>query len=203
MFEVTLRNDAGPWDHLDARDTASGAIAGYCRLLSPIGARRAAPCAAQREFDTALLIVLRERLVEVAGPVLDHRFPAEPVMDALWGAIARYLIERRLDHVFAAPEVSTNDGGHVAASLHRQAWHRAMSPEDYRVFPRRRLPIESLSDTRRVQPPPVLKSFLDRGAWLCGEPAFDPEREHAAFPLLLPLARMQDRHARRFLAEAA
>jgi putative hemolysin len=190
-------------DRLVVRDVEADRIAGSCRVTSPRDALRAGGNAAGKSFDLALLIVLRERLVELDEPWIDPRYPAEQVLTALLGALTRYLIDHRFDHVLATPEVSTRDGGHVAASLHRQAWVRSMSPDDYRVFPRRRLPLERLSDTRSVSAPPVLKSFLERGAWVCGEPAFDPWRDHAAFPLLLPLARMQDRHARRFLAEAA
>jgi putative hemolysin len=192
-----------PCDHLVVREARAGRIVARCRVLSPLQALRNGGNLAGADFDLALLIVLRERMVEVEDPALAIGCRPEAVMSAVWSAIARYLIDRRLDYVLATPRVSTRDGGHVAASLHRQAWLRAMSPEDYRVFPRRRLPLERLSDMRPVTAPPVLKSFLERGAWLCGEPALDPRREHAAFPMLVPLARLQDRHTRRFLAEAA
>src|SRR5205085_6470501 len=132
-------------DRLVVRHVESDRVAGSCRVIPPREALRVGGNPAAKSFDLALLIVLRERLVEIDQPCIDPRYPADQVATALLGAITRYLIEHRFDHVLATPEVSTLDGGHVAASLHRQAWVRSMSPDDYRVFPRRRLPIESLS----------------------------------------------------------
>jgi len=42
-----------------------------------------------------------------------------------------------------------------------------------------------------------------RRAWVCGEPTWDRDFDRADIPLLLPLARMQARAARTFLAVAA
>lgn len=190
-------------DYIAVRDVAEERVIAACRVVSPRDALRAGGGPAADAFDVALLIVLRDRLVEVDRPAMDPRYPADAVLAMLWSAIARYLIDHGLDYVLAAPEVSARDGGHIAASIFREHWVRAMSPEDYRVFPHRRLPLETLSDTRAAAPPAVLRSYLERGAWVCGEPAHDASREQAAFPLLLPLARMQEQNARRFLADAA
>jgi len=48
-----------------------------------------------------------------------------------------------------------------------------------------------------------LQGWLRLGAWVCGEPAWNPELHTADIPLLLPLCRLRSRHARRFLAAAA
>ena len=52
----------------------------------------------------------------------------------------------------------------------------------------------------RVSAPPALvKGYLRAGAWVCGEPAWDPEFNTADFFLLLPLANVAPRYARHFL----
>jgi putative hemolysin len=189
-------------DHLVVRDTKSGAIVGAYRILPPRDARKAGGYSADRDFDLALLIVLRERMVEVDRPCVDPVYPFESVMTYLWSALARYLIENRFDYVFGTADVTLRDGGHAAASIHRMACARFASPEDYRVFPRRHLPLDSLSVTRPVTLPPLLKGYLDLGAWVCGEPALIAETGNAEFPVLLPLARMRGGDARDFLARA-
>jgi putative hemolysin len=189
-------------DHLVVRDCKTADVIGAYRLLSPVDARRARGLYADRDFDLALLIVLRERLVEVDRPCVSPLYPFQSVMTHLWSALARYLIENRLDYVFGTAGVALRDGGHIAASTHRMASTRFISPEDYRVFPRRRLPLDSLSVTRPLILPPLLKGYLDLGAWVCGEPALVPETGSAEFPILLPLARMQGGDARDFLAKA-
>ena len=189
-------------EHLVVRDVRSDDIIGAYRILGPADARRHGGYHADPAFDLALLIVLRDRMVEVDRPCVHPRFPFESVMTHLWSALARYLIEHRHDYVLGTASVSLRDGGHVAASIYRMACARFMSPDDYRVFPRQRLPLEGLSDTRRVQFPPVLKGYLDLGAWVCGEPALNRIEGTADFPILMPLARMQGRDARDFLAKA-
>ncbi|HEX7606234.1 MAG TPA: GNAT family N-acyltransferase [Usitatibacter sp.] len=189
-------------DHLVVRDAKSGDVAGAYRILSPGDARRAGGYMAERDFDLALLVVLRERMVEIDRPCVDPRYPYASVMTHLWSALARYLIENRYDYVFGAASVTLRDGGHAAASIHRVACARFVSPEDYRVFPRRHLPLDSLCMTRPVTLPPLLKGYLDLGAWVCGEPALVAETDSAQFPILLPLARMRGGDARDFLAKA-
>jgi putative hemolysin len=189
-------------EHLVVRDTDSDELVGACRVLSPRDAMRAGGYHADLHFDTALLIVLRDRMVEIDAPCVHPHYRFENVVTHLWSALARYLIENRHDYLLGSAAVPLLDGGHVAASAYRIACARFLSPDDYRVFPRRRLPLETLSDTRAVTPPPLLKCYLELGAWVCGEPAHLLDTATAEFPILLPLARMQGRHARSFLAQA-
>lgn len=170
-------------------------------IFAPGDTRRAYP--AEACFDLAMLDVLRDRMVEV-GPA-----PPVPTLRPAKGAaltfsdLARYLVENGFDYVLASVGVGISDGGHTAASLFRAISERSMSPEDMRVVPRRRLPLETLTDTLDARPADLLRAFLDRGAWICGEPASDARAERADLPMLLPLARMRDPFARRFLSLAA
>jgi len=97
-------------DHLVARDAKSGDVVGAYRILSPGDARRAGGYMAERDFDLALLVVLRERMVEIDRPCVDPRYPYASVMTHLWSALARYLIENRYDYVFGAASVTLRDG---------------------------------------------------------------------------------------------
>jgi putative hemolysin len=191
------------YEHLIVADVLRDRVVGTCRILSPEGARRAAGFSAEQRFDLQLLEVLRHRMVEVEHACLDPDYPAGPVRSLLWSALAQYLIERGHDYVMGGATLSVSDGGSAAASVYRLACADHLSPEDYRVFPRLRLPIEHLCDTLPVSAPSPLKGFLDMGAWVCGEPAWDVDSRSAELPILLPLARMQGRHARHFLAHAA
>jgi putative hemolysin len=189
-------------EHLVVRESESGEIVGSCRILSPRDAQRAGGNEADRHFDTALLIVLRERMVEIDGPCVHPHYRFDSVAAYLWAALARYLIDNRHDYLLAMAGVSLRDGGHLAASTHRLACARFLSPDDYRVFPHERLPLDAFSDTRHVTLPPLLKGHIERGAWICGEPAYAARSDEARFPVLLPLARMQGRDARQFLSRA-
>lgn len=187
-------------DHLVVQD--EGRVIGACRVLPPRNLKRWRAYRAERDFDLALLIVLRERMVEIDRPAVHEDYSFDLVAGYLWSALARYLIVNRYDHVFATAGVRLVDGGHMAASMHRMACLRYRAPEDYCVYPRERLPLESLSIGRTLTLSSYFRSVLEQGAWGCGEPALVRPHACADFPLLLPLARMQGREARTFLSKA-
>jgi putative hemolysin len=189
--------------HLVVRDSGSDEILGACRVRIPHEARWAGGYRLQEKFDLDLLRVLSERMVEVSGVQVHPDHGSGSILPRLGSTLARFLVESRHDYVLASACVSLADGGHNAASIHRDGSLRSLSPEDLRVYPLRRLSLETLRDTVRPAPPPLLKAYLSLGAWICGDPAWDEESNCADFPLLLPLARMRGRYARQFLATAA
>jgi putative hemolysin len=177
-------------------------LVGACRVLPP-GNVKDSRYRAEQIFDMALLIVLRDRMVEIDRPAVHPAYSFDLVVRHLWSALARYLIANRYDHVFTTAGIRLIDGGHEAASMHRMALLRFRPPEDYIVYPRERLPLEGLSIGRTLTMPPLFSSLLEQGAWVCGEPALVRDHGCADFPLLLPLARMQGREARDFVEKAS
>lgn len=190
-------------DHLLVRDLRSQRVVCACSLLPPGIVETAGGYEAGRIFDLAMLDVLRGRIVELGGPRIDRGYRAGPVLHHVWSSLARYLVEHGYDYVLATVQMPVGDGGHAAASAFRSVSESHMSPEDLRAIPRRRLPLEALRSFLPQDPPPLLRAWLDLGAWICGEPALDPDFGRAAIALLLPLARMRSRYARQFLARAA
>ena len=51
--------------------------------------------------------------------------------------------------------------------------------------------------------PPLIKGYLWVGAWVCGQPAWDPDFNTADLLLLLPMSRMNSRYMRHFVKPAA
>jgi hypothetical protein len=141
----------------------------------------------ERHFDLAWLAPLRERLLEAPDP----GDPGEPGMRRLGEALSRRLLELGRDHLI------------VAAPLERPVPLDAAlctAPADLRVFPL--LPLAP-APAFAWDPPPAIRAWLGLGAWICGEAGWNAELQRAEVPLLLPLARMRTRHARRFLSIAA
>lgn len=54
----------------------------------------------------------------------------------------------------------------------------------------------------RASMPPLLRGYLRLGAWVCGEPAYDPDFNVADLYVLLSLDRMHPRYLRHFLGES-
>ncbi|WDZ85091.1 GNAT family N-acetyltransferase [Micromonospora cathayae] len=60
-----------------------------------------------------------------------------------------------------------------------------------------------VTGVERPAMPPLLRGYLRLGAWVCGEPAYDPDFAVADFYVLLSLDRMNPRHLRHFLGTSA
>ncbi len=113
-------------------------------------------------------------------------------------------------------------GGVNAQRVYEAAAESHLAPIEYRVFPRHRLmpregpasepagPLQGRVPEREVrsgssgpapeppQIPPLLKGYLRVGAWVGGEPAWDPDFNTADLFVLLPLSRLGARYARHY-----
>ena len=157
----------------------------------------------ERIFDLSALAPLRDRLVELDPAWVESAARTDKAFTQLGDRLARHLIDAGQDFVLTSVRVGIADGGHAAASMHAAAYARACSPDDLRVHPLRGLALERLATTLRAPAAPQLQGWLRLGAWVCGEPACNPEPHGAEIPLLLALSRLRSRRARRFLAAAA
>jgi len=91
------------------------------------------------------------------------------------------------------------DGGHAAASLYHRLKDDHQAPLEYHVFPRSPLPLERLRRDLQVDAPPLIKGYLRAGAWICGEPAWDPDFNTADLPILLQMNQVDNKYAKHFL----
>lgn len=189
-------------EHLIVRDEANGRIVGTYRILSPHQARKLGAYYSDGEFDLTRLRHLRNRIVEVGRSCIDAEYRTGAVIGLLWSGIARFMLENGHDYLIGCASIGMSDGGHNAANLFLSL-KDAMAPIEYRVFPRCPLPLDRLTTGAPSSVPPLLKGYLRAGAWVCGEPAWDPDFNTADLMLLLPIAAVRERYARHFLERAA
>lgn len=188
-------------EHLVARNEADGEVVGTYRVLSPESARRAGGRFSECEFDLARLQPLRERMVEVGRSCVHPEHRSGAVIGLLWMGLARYMLESGHGYLAGCASMSMAGGGHAVALMFEKLRARYLAPAEYRVFPRRRLPPGGLDTQRAPDTPPPLCGYLSAGAWICGEPAWDPDFNTGDFFLLLPLARLNPRYARHFFGD--
>ncbi|MHB1374360.1 MAG: GNAT family N-acetyltransferase [Thauera sp.] len=185
--------------HLIVRDEAAGRIVGTYRILSPTAARRVGGYYAENEFDLTRLQHLRSRLVEIGRSCIDPEYRSGAVIALLWSGLARYMQENGYDYLIGCASVSMADGGHNAASLYNRLREKHLAPLEYHVFPRYPLPLASLRGDLDAEAPPLIKGYLRAGAWICGEPAWDPDFNTADLPILMPINKVDARYARHFM----
>ncbi|MCZ4306891.1 GNAT family N-acetyltransferase [Zoogloeaceae bacterium G21618-S1] len=186
-------------EHLIVRDEDQGKIVGTYRILPPDAARRVGGYYSENEFDITRLLHLRDRMVEIGRSCIDADYRSGAVIALLWSGLARYMQENGYDYLIGCASVSMADGGHHAASLYNQLRDKHMAPLEYRVFPRAALPLDKLRGDLETEAPPLIKGYLRAGAWVCGDPAWDPDFNVADLPILMPMGRLDAKYAKHFM----
>ncbi|MGV9215533.1 GNAT family N-acetyltransferase [Micromonospora sp. RB23] len=190
-------------DHLIVREDSTGQVVGTYRLLPPGRTDRRY---AESEFDLGALDPLRDDLVETGRSCVhpDHRSGA--VINLMWAGLTRYLHLRGSRWLGGCASVPVDDNGRTVAGVWAQAQARHLSPPPLRVRPLRPWfaePAAALAadgdPAARVAVPPLLRGYLRLGAWICGEPSYDPDFRCADFYVLFSLDRMNPRYLRHFL----
>ena len=190
-------------DHLIVRDQESNEVVGTYRILPPKAAQDLGGYYSEQEFSLTRLAHLRPSMVEVGRSCIHPAYRSGATILMLWAGLARYMSKNRYESLIGCASVSMADGGHAAASVFNRVRERHLCPLEYRVFPRCRLPLEKLENDLAAELPPLVKGYLNVGAWVCGEPAWDPDFNVADLLILLPLRNVDARYGRHFLQHAA
>ncbi len=187
-------------DHLLVRELADGKVVGTYRILPPDAAKRVGSYYAEQEFDLTRLNFLRPRMAELGRSCVHPAHRSGAVLARLWTGLAEYMTRYGYEYVIGCASIGMADGGHLAASVHRQMSARHLAPIEWHVTARNRLPVESLDDGRQAALPPLIKGYTRLGAMVCGEPAWDPDFNTADLLMLLPMAQLNRSYARRLIA---
>ncbi|HEX8963175.1 MAG TPA: GNAT family N-acyltransferase [Rhodocyclaceae bacterium] len=185
--------------HLIVRDEEQGRIVGTYRVLPPEAAARIGNYYSENEFYLTRLEHLRPRIVEVGRSCIDPAYRSGAVIALLWAKLAEFMTAGGYGYLVGCASISMADGGHNAANLFLQLADKHMAPAEYQVAPRCPLPFEALANRAAAIVPPLLKGYLRAGAWICGEPAWDPDFNSADLLLLLPMDNLSARYRRHFV----
>jgi putative hemolysin len=190
-------------DHLLVRDHANEKVVGTYRILPPEQAIKAGGYYSETEFDLSRLAHLRDRMVEVGRSCVHQDYRDGATITQLWSGLAEYVTKNNHEYLIGCASISMCDGGHYAASVYNKIHKLHAAPAEYRVFPHCRLPLESLNQNLEVVIPPLIKGYLRLGAYIAGEPAWDPDFNCADVFILMPVSRMNARYAKHFMRQAA
>ena len=185
-------------DHLIVRDANTLKVVGTYRLLSASRARKIGRVYSEGEFDLGRLNNLRNRMVEAGRACIHPDYRGGSVIMLLWSGLAEYMRRENCDYLAGCASISLADGGHNAVAVFQSLIGQHIAPSEYRVTPHLPFPFSKLEAAQKPQVPPLLKGYLRSGAWICGEPAWDPDFESADLFLLLPLANLDGRYARHY-----
>jgi putative hemolysin len=190
-------------EHLLIRTVATqdqpGQVVGTYRVLTPGGAKLVGGLYTDTEFDLVRLRHLRPRMAELGRSCIDEHWRTGGVIMLLWSSLAEFMSRNGLDVMLGCASIPMRDGGHRAASLWTQLRQRHLAPIEHHVTPRLPLPVEELDCTLSVEPPALIKGYLNCGAKVLGAPAWDPDFGTADLPMMLLMRDMAPAYRRRLL----
>jgi putative hemolysin len=180
-------------------DEALGKVVGTYRILSPWAARAAKSMYSEGEFRIDSLKPIAHEIFEVGRACIHPAYRSSGALARLWSGLGAYVREHRVKYLAGCASVPLDSGSLNLGALRADLMSKHLAPIDFRVEPIRGL--QSLGDPAGARPaaPPLLKGYLRLGAWVCGEPAWDPDFDSADFFVLLPIERMVPRYAQHFL----
>lgn len=186
-------------DHLIVRDLDAGRVVGTYRILPPSAAQAVGEYYSEKEFSIERLEALRPQLVEVGRSCIHRDYRSGAVIGLLWQGLTAYMAEGNYGYLMGCASIGMADGGHNAANVYRNLDARFRAPPEYRAFPLNRLPIERLGNDQEAVIPPLIKGYVRAGAWICSEPAWDPQFNCADVLVLMAMSQIGPRYARRFV----
>jgi putative hemolysin len=190
-------------EHLLVRETATQAVIGTYRVLTPAQALRVGSTYTDTEFDLTRLRNLRERMVELGRSCVhpDHRHGG--VIMALWGALAEFMVRNQLDTMIGCASIPMMHNGIVSGEAAASIWHQLkqthLAPIEHQVRARLPLPVDQFDHSLTVEPPALIKGYLRLGARILGAPAWDPDFNTADLPMLMRIADLPSRYRKHFL----
>lgn len=197
------QDDFDPYcEHLLVRDSSTLEVVGTYRVLGPNAARRRGRFYSEQEFDLGRLDHLRDRIAEAGRACVHPDYRSGGVIMLLWAGLAAFMEREKCDYLMGCASVSLVDGGHDAAAIYHGLSTTNLAPPEHRVIPRLPYPIGKHDPGYRPRIPPLIKGYLRSGAWVCGEPAWDPYFHCADLFMLLPRAKLNSRYARHYFKEA-
>lgn len=193
-------------DHLIVRHNSTAQAVGCYRLLPPPGAIAAGGLYTATEFDLGELDAIAPQTVEMGRACVAAEHRSGAVLALMWAGILVYLERTDYRYLMGAtsvPVLRDVDGG-IAGSQIRGirdfVSRRHCGP--WRVRPHQPVvlggkPLDEIAAPARLAFPPLLTGYLRMGAWICGEPAHDPDFGVADFPTVLDRRRANARYLER------
>ena len=186
-------------DHLVVVDQVRDQVIGCTRLLRDDQARRLGQFYSQSEFELDRVLARPGRFLEIGRTCVAPGYRGGLVISALWSELANYVARGEFDYLMGCASIPPGPSGFAVDAVYRQLSAEQLGPASLEVRPR--VPVPARRRCRRDESgiPPLLQAYLRLGAWVCGEPCWDPDFNVMDVFILLSLEQLNERYERRFI----
>jgi putative hemolysin len=129
--------------------------------------------------------------MEVGRACVDPAYRGGAVISILWSTLFKYIFTGKYDNVIGCGSIPLASGGRAASAICHRLLRDHLCPPALRVAPHRPFRLDEFGRPGNVR----------LGAWVCGEPAWDPIFNSADLLIMLPAARINRRYFDRYLRE--
>jgi len=175
-------------DHLIIIDKKTNTFIGTYRLISSLFAKE---FYSGTEFDISNILAIPGVKLELGRACVHKDYRTGSSISLLWRGIIEYMKLTNTQYLFGCSSVKATDH-HEIASMYQVLARDFMAPSNFTVYPKRRFTIKDFKELKAQvrdedmlsvveKIPPLIKSYLNMGAHICGEPALDKKFKCADF----------------------
>jgi len=193
-------------DHLVVIDRDTGNVVGTYRLLLGSAARNKTGFYSETEFDLKNIKSLDgAEFLEMGRACVNQSYRKYPIIGLMWKAILSYVEANKAGFIFGCASIDEPSPGKVG-KIFGYLKERHYSLPEFRVYPLggRRYPYikDAGAASRReamAELPSLIRGYLNIGAFVCGEPAWDKTFETADFFMMIDTKDINTSYLRKLL----
>ncbi|HMA65156.1 MAG: GNAT family N-acetyltransferase [Fibrobacterota bacterium] len=175
-------------DHLVIIDKKSNTFIGTYRLISSLFAKE---FYSETEFDISNILALPGVKLELGRACVHKDYRTGSSIALLWRGIMEYMKLTNTQYLFGCSSVKTTEMYEIAL-MHQVLARDFVAPANLVVYPKSKFKIRNFNELKAQvrdedllsvveKIPPLIKSYLNMGAQICGEPALDKKFKCADF----------------------
>lgn len=184
--------------HLMLVDNASEEIVGSYRVIPPSAAQQIGSMYCESLFDLSPLKHIQPHTVEIDRSCIDKNYRNGSTILLMWKMIFQFVQQHRFEYIMGCSSMSIDDGGHAAFVLHERLKKLNHYSSEFFIKALNPVVLGEFVPTGKVSIPPILKGYLNLGAKVCSEPAFDALFNTADYLTLLKVSEMKTNYMQRF-----
>jgi putative hemolysin len=189
--------------HLIAVDSLNSRVVGTYRILPPHGALASKGYYIGQHFDLSPLQALNYSLIEVGRACVHPGFRGTAVLNMLWAGLARLMRAENWHYMIGSGSISTLEGWGNAFDVYAQLKEQYAVPKQWHLESLKPVQMPTLVSRGKATVPPLLRAYMQMGAWVAGEPYVDHDFNCIDVPVLLQFDRLTPRFERRFFGETS